>query len=580
MDNLTYNYINGTNELDHINDAVAASNYPNDLDNQSPGNYTYDAIGELTQDSTNLIKNITWTVYGKINTITKFDGSTIVYTYDAAGNRISKTFTPTNGNPILTWYVRDAQGNILSVYTAGNASLNSGDLTRSEIEIYGAKRLGLVDDSTDVSIQPSSNKVALSFLDSAKVSTFRRGEKLFELSNHLDNVMVTLSDKKWGVTLNGTTVDHFNPQIVSANDYYPFGSQMPGRDTTFQGSNYRFGFNGKENDNEIKGVGNQQDYGMRIFDPRIGRFLSIDPITGKYPMLTPYQFSSNRPIDGKDIDGLEYGTVNVFVNSKTGKNTTTYTPYDPSQQNVTGPMGRGVQYNITIENGFTFNFFYPRNAELFQMMPTEYGNYYGSTSFYKVDIHGKFINNINPDLPKIIMGENYTKEPKSQFSYDIPAVDAVDETAKMHDQGYDRVDASGSSGLFHDWGTTPYDENAKNSWSDFVSKYKVGDKDPFTGQKITQDEIDAASNGKTLFSYVVNRKKTQIAKFMILTYRVNPIPGGGKLANSTDNNAREIDYQLFLKVYMTKDADGNWTRIKNMWDKDGDKYVPRTTPKT
>ncbi|MEZ2442984.1 RHS repeat-associated core domain-containing protein [Chitinophaga sp. RCC_12] len=46
---------------------------------------------------------------------------------------------------------------------------------------------------------------------------------------------------------------------------------------------YRYGFNGKENDNEVKGEGNQQDYGMRIYDPRLGRFLSVDPLTKGYP---------------------------------------------------------------------------------------------------------------------------------------------------------------------------------------------------------------------------------------------------------------------------------------------------------
>jgi RHS repeat-associated protein len=79
------------------------------------------------------------------------------------------------------------------------------------------------------------------------------------------------------------------------------------------GSQYRYGFNGKENDNEVKGEGNQQDYGMRIYDPRLGRFLSVDPITVKYPELTPYQFSSNRPIDGVDIDGLEHLTTQESV---------------------------------------------------------------------------------------------------------------------------------------------------------------------------------------------------------------------------------------------------------------------------
>jgi len=79
---------------------------------------------------------------------------------------------------------------------------------------------------------------------------------------------------------------------------------MPGRKFT-AGTQYRYGFNGKENDNEVKGEGNQQDYGMRIYDPRLGRFLSVDPLTKEYPWYTPYQFAGNTPITAIDIDGLE-----------------------------------------------------------------------------------------------------------------------------------------------------------------------------------------------------------------------------------------------------------------------------------
>ena len=82
--------------------------------------------------------------------------------------------------------------------------------------------------------------------------------------------------------------------------------QMPGRKFSAVGSGYRYGFNGKENDNEVKGEGNQQDYRMRIYDSRLGKFLSVDPVTDKYLELTPYQFASNRPIDGIDLDGLEW----------------------------------------------------------------------------------------------------------------------------------------------------------------------------------------------------------------------------------------------------------------------------------
>ena len=82
--------------------------------------------------------------------------------------------------------------------------------------------------------------------------------------------------------------------------------QMPGRKYAQANAKYRYGFNGKENDNEVKGEGNQLDYGMRIYDPRLGKFLSVDPLTKDFPELTPYQFASNRPIEGIDQDGLEF----------------------------------------------------------------------------------------------------------------------------------------------------------------------------------------------------------------------------------------------------------------------------------
>jgi len=77
---------------------------------------------------------------------------------------------------------------------------------------------------------------------------------------------------------------------------------MPGR--KFNSGDYRFGFNGKENDSEW---GSQviQDYGFRIYNPSIGKFLSVDPLSPEYPELTPYQFAHNTPIWAIDVDGLE-----------------------------------------------------------------------------------------------------------------------------------------------------------------------------------------------------------------------------------------------------------------------------------
>jgi RHS repeat-associated protein len=291
-----------TNQLSSIGVATSGgAPNSNELSNQSSFNYQYNEIGELTGDSKAQISNVVWNVYGKILSLSD-SGNTINFTYDATGNRISKAETR-GGTTITTWYVRDAQGNVMSVYTQGNSTINSGSLTQSEAHLYGSNRLGL--------LNLSVNCTSLSLPDSGSLV---RGNKLFELTNHLGNVLETISDKKIQHTSDNSTVDYYLADVIGANDYYSFGMPMPGRAYAAGGAgNYRYGFNGKENDNEVKGVGDQIDYGMRGYDPRVGRFLSVDPLRKKYPELTPYQFASNRPIQGIDRDGLE------FLNSNTSQ---------------------------------------------------------------------------------------------------------------------------------------------------------------------------------------------------------------------------------------------------------------------
>jgi RHS repeat-associated protein len=66
---------------------------------------------------------------------------------------------------------------------------------------------------------------------------------------------------------------------------------------------YLYGFNGKEKDDEIKGEGNSLDFGARIYDPRLGRFLSRDRFENKFPHQSPYVFAENSPISFQDING-------------------------------------------------------------------------------------------------------------------------------------------------------------------------------------------------------------------------------------------------------------------------------------
>ena len=101
--------------------------------------------------------------------------------------------------------------------------------------------------------------------------------------------------------------------------YYPFGMEMPAR--TFSSPLYRYGFNGKEKDDEAKGSGAQFDYGFRIYDPRVSRFLSVDPLQVKYSDLTPYHFVAGNPVNFIDADGkdtIRFTRSTTFVPIKYG----------------------------------------------------------------------------------------------------------------------------------------------------------------------------------------------------------------------------------------------------------------------
>ena len=71
-------------------------------------------------------------------------------------------------------------------------------------------------------------------------------------------------------------------------------------------NSYRYGFQGQEKDDELKGEGNSLNYTFRMHDPRVGRFLSLDPLAPQYPHNSPYAFSENRVIDGVELEGAEY----------------------------------------------------------------------------------------------------------------------------------------------------------------------------------------------------------------------------------------------------------------------------------
>ncbi len=125
------------------------------------------------------------------------------------------------------------------------------------------------------------------------------GDKQYELSNHLGNVLSVISDR----TLLGAN-STLTPDVLSYSDYYPFGMIVPQKDRLK--SDYRYGFQGQEMDNEIKGgEGNSLNYTFRMHDPRVGRFFAVDPLFRKYPFNSTYAFSENSVIAYVELEGLE-----------------------------------------------------------------------------------------------------------------------------------------------------------------------------------------------------------------------------------------------------------------------------------
>ncbi|AEV99273.1 hypothetical protein A4D02_32245 [Niastella koreensis] len=304
MDKLTYSYKPNTNQLDNVYDTVPDGNYDADIDAQAAGNYEYDRIGNLVKDNKEGITKVNWTVYGKISRIVKGDSVDICYTYGPDGNRISKTVIKKNSTDTArTWYVRDATGNVMSVYESGKPAVHDGHLTQTEVHLYGSSRLGVLRRSVNVDTIPPTPDNSLPLLGTRLNVNFGRGDKLFELGNHLGNVLVTVNDKKLGVSSNNSTIDYFNPQVVTAQDYYPYGMVQPGRSVNVDG--YRYGFNGQEKSDEVA-----QGSTTALFweyDSRIGRRWNIDPKPNVG--LSGYNTFGGNPIWFSDVNGDKTDTL-------------------------------------------------------------------------------------------------------------------------------------------------------------------------------------------------------------------------------------------------------------------------------
>lgn len=289
LDDLDYYYSSNTNQLDHITDSdgkIYSSGNIIDLGNQTNGNYTYDKTGRLLTDNVEGNAVLTWNAFDKLAAFSAHGKITEFY-YNANGFRALKKVDENNG----TLYIRDIHGNILSTYEFIN-----GQVHWKDVPLYASSRFGTWNIDTILNYDASSEISGITH------SIFRRGQKLYELSNQTGDVIALVSDRKLPVAV-GETVS-WSAEIVSSKDYYPFGMPMPGR-VNEQDKNYAFSYQGMEVDNDLIGAGNSYSTEFRQYDPRVGRWLSLDPKEENYPSHTPYNAFLNNPTLYTDSRGDE-----------------------------------------------------------------------------------------------------------------------------------------------------------------------------------------------------------------------------------------------------------------------------------
>jgi len=254
-------------------------------------------------DNGQQLQRINWTVYGRMASITKTGVQGLTFGYDAGGHRITKTATAADGTGVNTYYVRDAQGNVLAVYqykTNASGGVTEGDWL--EQHLYGNSRLGMLQPHVVIpASQPLTSDGYPYNTSNNPDPSLATGNRLYELTNHLGNVVTTIND----ITTNGVVIEggdeYFSviqPTVISQQDYYPFGMEISGN---LSAPKNEYLYNKKELQEELS----EYDYGARFYDPILGRWNVVDAYA-EHPDqidLSPYAYVGNNPITRIDPDG-------------------------------------------------------------------------------------------------------------------------------------------------------------------------------------------------------------------------------------------------------------------------------------
>jgi RHS repeat-associated protein len=198
-------------------------------------------------------------------------------------------------------------------------------------------------------------------------------------------------------------VAYYEVAIASVADYSPFGVQLDER--TVDSEKYRYGFNGYESDSEVKGKGNSYTTEFRQYDPRIGRWLTLDPLAYQAPAWTPYRAFFNNPNMNVDPTGLYEVKVRLSKETKMklSKNIKIQVKKDGEKNARNEILDKKEEIIKSVEKAITeLKYDIEKDPEVRKDIEIIYGAKQGSENY------NNYFEN-NGKGPKIIVDENLNK---------------------------------------------------------------------------------------------------------------------------------------------------------------------------